>query len=52
MNEIGNYLSVNPTFGVKLFIQGQMEYFLEYDENGDVVPTDYFIKTGNAPFKP
>lgn len=51
MNEIGNYLSVDPAFGVKLFIQGQMEYFLEYDENGDVVPTDYFIETGNAPFK-
>lgn len=51
MNEVGSYLSINPAFGVKLFIQGQLEYMLEYGEDGNVVPTDYFIKTGNAPFK-
>ncbi|WP_436417166.1 hypothetical protein KCV26_11770 [Petrimonas sulfuriphila] len=51
MNEVGSYLSINPAFGVKLFIQGQLEYMLEYGEDGNVIPTDYFVKTGNAPFK-
>ena len=48
LNEVASFLQINPAYGTKILLEGEILSIIDIDETGKFIPSDYFISAGRV----